>query len=222
MVEPPNELEVSHAFTRKMNHLLCVMKVIHRFKCVLARHRAATGKGSRPGSSTPTKTQDNFNASQERAKAEVIEALLQQRRKIKASNLFDSSTSTTPPSREDSEHGTTFLGVGTGAQDDVAMDDATPDIVADSPIAVDFNVYDRAYEDAVEKIISSQDNSSRRPTVYLTRFVKDVQHLKDVSRQDAGSQGETQGHQQDSGSKDTLPQLASRLDISDNQTIPNQ
>ncbi|KAI0482921.1 hypothetical protein GGR56DRAFT_214290 [Xylariaceae sp. FL0804] len=32
MVEPPNELEVNHAFTRKMDHLFCVLRAIHKFK----------------------------------------------------------------------------------------------------------------------------------------------------------------------------------------------
>ncbi|KAF4984607.1 hypothetical protein FZEAL_244 [Fusarium zealandicum] len=173
IVEPPNELEVSRAFTRKMNHLLCVMKVIHRFKAILAKHRA----GSIANSGPPAQAPGAFDASQERAKAEVIEALLYQRRKIQAQNFADGDE--TQPAREEKGDAGHFLGIGTGSRDDFAKDEATPDIVSDSPTAVDFNVYDRAYEDAVETI-TSQNDSSRRPTLYLTKFVKDTQNLKGV------------------------------------------
>ncbi|RYP68359.1 hypothetical protein DL771_006745 [Monosporascus sp. 5C6A] len=41
-IELPNELEVNHAFTRKMTHLFCVMKAIHKFKSLTSRSRAGT------------------------------------------------------------------------------------------------------------------------------------------------------------------------------------
>ncbi|KAI1751464.1 kinase-like domain-containing protein [Xylaria castorea] len=42
MVETPNELEVNHAFTRKMDHLICVMRAIQRFKGLISPSRATT------------------------------------------------------------------------------------------------------------------------------------------------------------------------------------
>ncbi|KAI0901938.1 Pkinase-domain-containing protein [Annulohypoxylon nitens] len=41
-VELPNALEVNHAFTRKMDHLACVLKAIHRFKSLTSRSRFST------------------------------------------------------------------------------------------------------------------------------------------------------------------------------------
>lgn len=74
MVDPPNELEVSRAFTRKFNHLLCVMKAIHRFKGILARKRAEVT--ARSANSTPAASGETPDTSKDTAKVEVIEALL--------------------------------------------------------------------------------------------------------------------------------------------------
>lgn len=211
MIEPPNELEVIRAFTRKMNHLLCVMKAIHRFKNILARHRAS----SRPGSGTPNQMQGAFDASQERAKAEVIEALLSQRRKAQAQKLVKEDNET-PPARDDREEGVPFLGIGTGARDDFAKDEATPGLVSDSPTAVDFNVYDRAYESAIENITSGQNDSSRKPTVYLTKFVKDAKNIKGVPELVEGvDTPKDEDRQASSSSTGTITQLTSKLDVSD-------
>ncbi|RSL43374.1 hypothetical protein CEP53_011734 [Fusarium sp. AF-6] len=211
MIEPPNELEVIRAFTRKMNHLLCVMKAIHRFKNILARHRAS----SRPGSGTPNQAQGGFDASQEMAKAEVIEALLSQRRKVQAQKLVKEDNEA-PPVRDDKEEGVTFLGIGTGARDDFAKDEATPGLVSDSPTAVDFNVYDRAYESAIENITSGQNDSSRRPTVYLTKFVKDAKNIKGVPELNEGvDTPKDEDRQTSSSSTGTITQLTSKLDVSD-------
>ncbi|KAM0434436.1 hypothetical protein ACHAPT_003532 [Fusarium lateritium] len=211
MIEPPNELEVIRAFTRKMNHLLCVMKAIHRFKNILAKHRV----GSRPGSGTPNQMQGAFDASQERAKAEVIEALLSQRRKVQAQKLVKEDNEA-PPVRDDKEENVPFLGIGTGARDDFAKDEATSGMVSDSPTAVDFNVYDRAYETAVENITSGQNDSSHRPTVYLTKFVNDAKNLKGVPELVGGiDMPKDENGQQSSSSTGTITQLTSKLDVSD-------
>ena len=52
-IEPPNELEVNHAFTRKMTHLFCVMKAIHKFKSLTSRSRTGT-PGPKPPRIPPT------------------------------------------------------------------------------------------------------------------------------------------------------------------------
>lgn len=70
------------------------------------------------------------------------------------------------------------LGVGTGGHDDFpsrrttktssssssSANEPPPSVVADSPTAVDFNVYDRAYEEEIERI----KKSGGRPSVYMT------------------------------------------------------
>lgn len=176
-IDPPNELELAHAFTRKMNHLLCVMKALQRFKAILARKRAREleEQGLSATAESPTKRDDGFDPAVEKAKAEEIENLLERRRTMRSQNdaQVEEGQETLPVEVDDPEP--LFLGIGTGARDDFAMDEATPNIVADSPTAVDFNVYDRAYEDAVAEKLKS---SSHRPTLYLTRFVKDKEHLK--------------------------------------------
>lgn len=180
-IEPPNELELNRAFTRKMNHLLCVMKVLQRFKSLIAKRRAAQGRAvSAPQvlakGSAEIATAD-FDPTAEKAKAEEIEALLAQRRHVR-SQTGDNSAGADEKAHahEASDQEPLFLGIGTGARDDFAMDEAAPNVVADSPTAVDFNVYDRAYEDAVEKKLRSSPTC--KPTLYLTRLVKDKDHLK--------------------------------------------
>lgn len=42
LVEPPNELEVNHALTRKMSHMLTVMIAINKFKGLIYKSRAGT------------------------------------------------------------------------------------------------------------------------------------------------------------------------------------
>lgn len=187
-IEPPNELELNHAFTRKMNHLLCVMKVLHRLKALRAKRRLAQGLSPREPQSLTGSNSDGavFDPAVEKAKAEEIEALLAQRRRV-LSRDGDSNADTTERGHvhEASDQEPLFLGIGTGARDDFSMDEATPNIVADSPTAVDFNVYDMAYEDAVEEQLKS--NLSSKPTLYLTRFVRDKDHLKNLEKLIDGS-----------------------------------
>ncbi|KAF7547390.1 hypothetical protein G7Z17_g7782 [Cylindrodendrum hubeiense] len=217
MIDPPNELEVSRALTRKFNHLLCVMKAIRKFKAILDRTRSEAA--ARSLSASPTSPQGVIN-SKDIAKAEVIAALLSQRRKVRALNLIGNSNNDSKSSGHDiGEQETRFLGIGTGARDDFAMDEATPDIVSDSPTAVDFNVYDRAYENAVEQITSAQ-NTSQKPTVFLTKFVKDTGHLSGgdqsaVQASDVPALAAAPQEHQTLPSTKTLAQLASKLDVSD-------
>ncbi|KAI5465795.1 kinase-like domain-containing protein [Mariannaea sp. PMI_226] len=208
LVEPPNELEVNHAFTRKFNHLLCVMKAIHRFKSILAKNRSEAASPS--ARAARVSSGDSLDMSKEAAKVDVIHALLSERRKARAQNLLGSGTSASElGDREEGQRETKFLGIGTGARDDFSMDEPAPDIVSDSPTAVDFNVYDRAYEKAVEQIVFTQNSSQKHaPTVYLTKFVKDVQQLPE-GVQPAAAPVHT------ASSPELLAKLASGLDIQD-------
>lgn len=183
-IEPPNELEVNHAFTRKMNHLLCVMKVLQKFKTIKAKKQLAAleEQGIKTGQSSTNHSSEDISAEEARAdevkadlaKSEVIEALLAQRRRV----LSEDDENGKGHARDVSEHEPLFLGIGTGARDDFAMDEATPNIVADSPTAVDFNIYDKAYTDAVEERLKA--NPGSRPILYLTRFVKEKDQLKNL------------------------------------------
>lgn len=68
-----------------------------------------------------------------------------------------------------------LLGIGTGGQSHFTpgASDETPSVVADSPTAVDFNVYDRAYEEELERI----KRVAGRPNVYMTRHVNSTERF---------------------------------------------
>lgn len=79
---------------------------------------------------------------------------------------------TTPP----------VLGIGTGGQPNFPAHLATSPyeipppsgVVADSPTAVDFDVYDRAYGEEIERI----KQSGGRPSVYMTWHVGDKERIR--------------------------------------------
>lgn len=69
------------------------------------------------------------------------------------------------------------LGIGTGGHSQfklVGPADEPPSVVADSPTAVDFNVYDRAYEEELQRI----KRAGGRPNVYMTRHVNSTERFK--------------------------------------------
>ncbi|KAK6207467.1 CAMKK/META protein kinase [Colletotrichum tabaci] len=165
IVEPPNDLELSRAFTRKMNHLLCVMKAIHRFKSILSRQRQSS-KSSRDGSSSLT-----VDPIREDAQKEDIEALIAKRREF-----LRQQGNSTANGKAESEP--LILGIGVGARDEFDNDEPSAGDIAESPTNVDFNIYDKAYEAEVERIMKKP---ARQTTMYLTRFVKDREHYKEVA-----------------------------------------
>lgn len=229
LVDAPNELEVSHAFTRKMGHLLCVMKAITNFKSLLSsRSRTNSPRTSlfpedaadminnnnsehhvprwtrhhhRP---KPSMDEHELEALK-RANEEHAARLLEQRKQVLQSrggnaagpfglpvkppsnnnNRGDSGTDqSSGPTEEESGriHGErdpraspgvpALLGIGTGGRDNFAGEGGDgegeegeqPTAVADSPTAVDFNVYDRAYEEEVARI----KRAGGQPSVYMT------------------------------------------------------
>ncbi|KAK1998286.1 Pkinase-domain-containing protein [Colletotrichum falcatum] len=168
IVEPPNELELSRAFTRKMNHLLCVMKAIHKFKGILSRQRQ-NSKSSRDGYSAPSTP--SVDPVREDAQKQDIEALIAKRREF-----FRQQGIPVVNDRPESEP--LILGIGVGARDEFNKDEPSAGDVAESPTNVDFNIYDKAYEAEVERIMKKP---MRQPTMYLTRFVKDREHYKEVA-----------------------------------------
>ena len=161
------------------------MKSIHHFKMLLARSRARQGISSPHQTSTPP----SFNAREQIAKAEEIQALVDRRENYRKTQVSgDSNKHSHEYSHHENELVTTeheprFLGIGTGGRDDFIMDEATPNVVADSPTNVDFNVYDAAYEAEVERI---QTSPTRRGTkVFLTRFVAEMKEKRRI-KGDAG------------------------------------
>ncbi|KAG5995272.1 hypothetical protein E4U54_002890 [Claviceps lovelessii] len=186
MVEPPNELELRRAFTRKMNHLLSMMKVIYKFKMLLAKTRSKHGTSTegprgldgRSASPRPATADEGatVDASAQKAKAEEIESILADRRRLLAQSEDNADKLHGHAHALSADHGPLFLGIGTGARDAFARDEATPNVVADSPTAVDYNVYDRAYEEAIRRRMEAKP--SKRPTMYLTKFVKETDYFQ--------------------------------------------
>ncbi|KAJ4391835.1 hypothetical protein N0V93_005455 [Gnomoniopsis smithogilvyi] len=201
-VEPPNELEVSHAFTRRMTHLLCVMRAISNFKALLSsRSRlnsprlnlspsdaaSPTTPHMRPRHK-PKPSMDEQELSEfKRQNEQHAMRLLKERMHVLKSRATDSlpmpfsskEREQTDPEgpyspathREHGEHpprqAPLVLGIGSGGIGDgppLGNNSEPPSVVADSPGAVDFNVYDRAYEEEIQRI----KMSGGRPSVYMT------------------------------------------------------
>ena len=179
-VEPPNELEISRAFTRKMDNVFCVLKAISKFKSLISERRAAS----------PPMAEEiadgTFDPAEEKARAEEIEQLLAQRREVLSRRTRDSSGSDDNGddaagkghAKDISDQEPLYLGIGTSSRHAFYLDDQSADeIVADSPSAVDYNIYDRAYEQAINDKLDEHP-SSRRPIMYLTKFVKETERFK--------------------------------------------
>lgn len=66
-----------------------------------------------------------------------------------------------------------FLGIGPGGQD--FLEAPPQDIIAESPTAAEFNIYDTAYQQEVERIRAAQGHTA---TVYLTRRVDEKKEYK--------------------------------------------
>lgn len=79
---------------------------------------------------------------------------------------------------------TLFLDIGTGP-DDAHLEPGEFHVVSESPGVVDMNVYEKAYQEEIERILAKQ---GKKPTIYLTRRVehnKDIrenEHITDHSR----------------------------------------
>ncbi|KAI1412912.1 Pkinase-domain-containing protein [Hypoxylon sp. FL1857] len=194
VVEAPNALEVNHAFTRKMDHLACVLKAIHRFKSLTAKSRVttpvATPRTLRPPeliekevvpedteiSTTSTiEPQTPAQPIRQKSIAEEAAELVKQRRAYLAAQQH---AATHPPASRVGERGHAhdltdkaplFLGIGTGGHDDFANSEPPADVVSDSPTGIDFDVYDRAFETEIKRIRS--DKKKGRAKTYLTRLV---------------------------------------------------
>lgn len=72
---------------------------------------------------------------------------------------------------------TLYLGVGTGEEEPAEW--STFVAVSESPGATDFNVYERAYEEEVERLLSKQKDSSHCPMLFLTRRVEQIKEIRE-------------------------------------------
>ncbi|ELQ44412.1 calcium/calmodulin-dependent protein kinase kinase 2 [Pyricularia oryzae] len=184
ILEPPNGLEVNHAFTRRMSHLLCVMKAISRFKSLLysrsmpgtprraletrnrdAESHAAEGK---PKLSLSPSANDLASTTEASPNLEQAAALVAERHKFFHAGRALAGTAK-GQAHDPTDVEPLFLGIGTGGRDDFAGNDPPAEEVSESPVAVDFNVYDSAYKSEVDRI--KEETSERPPTMFLTQLV---------------------------------------------------
>ncbi|KAH6636166.1 kinase-like domain-containing protein [Chaetomium tenue] len=159
-VDPPNPLELNHAFTRRMSHLICVQS---------GSSRASSPHARRPLTRTPPAiTQPHPPPSWPRPQPSSPHESCANARTSTTNPTNTTTDVTTPPEhvtdhqQPHPEEPVPLLGIGTGGIDDFPGADDAPhpaDIVSDSPTVVDFNVYDRAFEEEIERIRRS---TSRR------------------------------------------------------------
>ncbi|KAL2272329.1 hypothetical protein FJTKL_06941 [Diaporthe vaccinii] len=223
LVDAPNELEVSHAFTRRMGHLLCVMKAIQNFKSLLSsRSRTNSPRTSlfpedadpNNNGHVPRWTRHRPKPSMDGQELEALKRvneehatrLIEQRKQVLQSrggnmagpfglpvhpsnepNRGDSIDQAPTEEESGRSHGErdpqassgapALLGIGTGGRDNFASgSEGEPTSVADSPTAVDFNVYDRAYEEEIERIKRA---GGQAPSVYMTWHLKSKDQFHD-------------------------------------------
>ncbi|KAI1772517.1 Pkinase-domain-containing protein [Hypoxylon cercidicola] len=194
VVEPPNALEVNHAFTRKMDHLIYIMRAINRFKGLISKSRVATPEGTTPRTSfapelaekevipehpaaSTTSTADSqapttHSATRHMSVAEEAAELVNKRRAYLAAQEHASTHPAASPrgqAHDLTDRSPLFLGIGTGGRDDFAASEVPADVVSDSPTGIEFDVYDRAFETEIKRIRS--DKKKGRAKTYLTRLV---------------------------------------------------
>lgn len=160
------------------------MKVMYKLKLLVSRRRAAK---KRAAEENPTGTAD----------AKEIEALIARRRSFKKESL--SLTLSTPTASEP-----LYLGVGLGISASPTSAFQTPPfdggegdyadgdggdvaVVSDSPVAVDFNIYDRAYEEELKRIVASP--LRRSSSLFLNNQVKGKEQIRAVADVLEGERG---------------------------------
>lgn len=234
LVEPPNELEVSHAFTRRMTHLLCVMRAISNFKALLSsRSRLNSPRlNLSPSDATPftaphirhrhkpKPSMDEQELSDFKHQNEQHAVrLLKERMHVLKNREMGSLPLPTSLKKEQSdgsdlsassrEHGELplqtappMLGIGTGGIGDWPPNytySDPPSVVADSPVAVDFNVYDRAYEEEIERI----KKTGGRPSVYMTWHLGEKERIRGQRGEDLEVLENRHGEEQMDGGNGT-------------------
>ncbi|KAI1434908.1 kinase-like domain-containing protein [Xylaria sp. CBS 124048] len=193
MVETPNELEVNHAFTRKMDHLMCVMKAIQRFKSLILPQSRVTTPSTpvareasleQPGGSSEQSIEKADPPRQKSVAEEAIE-LIEQRKAYLRLGLPLRGTGSGPVAGasqqktdafDNSSSSTLYLGIGLGGHDEFSEPESSANVVSDSPTGIDFDVYDRAFETEIRRIRS--DTKKTRARTYLTKLVGEKEKVK--------------------------------------------
>jgi len=184
-VDLPNALEVNHAFTRRISHLLCVMRAINKFKGLLAKKKEAGPSGAaEPGEhgenavlqeqdGAAEKDEENARPKEESTEEHIAKILKQRAEFLKSAGGklkrgLAPILPTPSAERSDSLH----LGIGTGGIESFGPEAEPMDVVSDSPTTADFNIYERAFSEEVDRIKRSTSRKGSRSSgkVYPTKF----------------------------------------------------
>ncbi|KAI1180445.1 kinase-like domain-containing protein [Nemania sp. FL0916] len=195
IVETPNELEVNHAFTRKMDHLICVLRAIRRFKGLISPSQVTTpytpnaptplAKELKPEDPPSSSTQNlgTGGPSRQKSVAEEAAELIEQRKVyLQKVSVPLRSVGSEQDAKEEihatdlHENNPLLLGIGAGGEDDVSLSQASDDIVSESPTGIDFDVYDRAFETEIKRIRS--DRKKKRSWTYMTKLLGEKEKYK--------------------------------------------
>ncbi|KAI1822962.1 kinase-like domain-containing protein [Xylaria intraflava] len=191
LVETPNELEMNHAITRKMDHLICVLKAIRRFKSLITpQSRVATPPTPSAKQWNPEQLGNSSSLEQNLAKAgptrqksvaEEAAELIEQRKAYLRLGLplraTGSQTEAQVTQRVDSfDNATPFLGIGLGGHDEFSASEPAANLVSDSPTGIEFDVYDRAFETEIKRIRS--DRKTNRAKTYMTKLISERERDK--------------------------------------------
>ncbi|KAI1812041.1 Pkinase-domain-containing protein [Poronia punctata] len=198
-VEEPNELEMNHAFTRRMGHLVHVIRAIQRFKHLISKSRVSTPKieyvpkplakkakselwpatPQTPKQIQPGQSSQTTEPERQRSVAEEAADLVEQRKAYLRSgpSLAGSEPLAEPAESGDSgtqtpvpaDKGPIILGIGVGGRDGFSISEPATATVSESPTGIDFNVYDRAFETEIQRIRS--DKVKSRARTYMTKLV---------------------------------------------------
>ncbi|EFX03156.1 calcium calmodulin-dependent protein kinase [Grosmannia clavigera kw1407] len=187
-IEPPNALEVNHAFTRNISHLLCVMKAIRKFKGLLSTRSQEIDVGLllSVGNNTgfPVGNTPIFEPTPEATEmhseiARLVQEMRENKRKAglqmqKIRNGIPRDTTIAVSSNHLREQSTDsadlkqgpmpLLGIGTGDVDDFTTEGrhAADNCVSESPTNADFDIQDRAFQSELNRTRSQH----ARPSVY--------------------------------------------------------
>ncbi|KAI2626724.1 Pkinase-domain-containing protein [Hypoxylon sp. NC1633] len=196
LVELPNTLEVNHAFTRKMDHLIYVLRAIHRFKGLISKSRVTTPEAWTPRTpqapevseknvihedpesytTSGAEPQTTVQLTRQKSIAEEAVELVNKRRAFLAAQKHASTHPPTSHGVGDRGHAhehvdkpPLLLGIGIGGRDDFASSEPPADVVSDSPTGIEFDIYSHAFDTEIKRIRS--DGKKGRAKTYLTKLV---------------------------------------------------
>ncbi len=133
------------------------MKAISEFKNLIRPRASGPKAAAAPGTGESGKVSDEDTIHA----ARLVEERMQFRRK-------QSSHGEKGHAHDPTDVEPLLLGIGLGGRDDFNRHEAPAEVVSDSPTAVDFNIYDQAYQTEVEHIKAQ----GARPKMYLTRHIE--------------------------------------------------